>query len=84
MRFQRLYPFILLASSVILAACAAEPTEAPEVEAPEVEAPEASGEPIKIGFVGDLSGDWALTNQPYLDGAKYAVDEINAAGGVLG
>ena len=84
MKFQRLYPSVLVACAIVLTACAAEPTEAPEVEAPEVEAPEASGEPIKVGFVADLSGDWALTNQPYLDGAVYAVDEINAAGGVLG
>jgi branched-chain amino acid transport system substrate-binding protein len=43
----------------------------------------AAGE-IKIGFLGLLSGAGALAGRPIQDGAKLAVEEINAAGGVLG
>ena len=94
MRSKRLCFTILMLVTLLLAACAAQPPEAAPAapaeaeeaapaESAEEEAP-AAVEPIKIGFVGDLSGDWALTDTPYLDGAKYAVDEINEAGGVLG
>jgi len=39
---------------------------------------------IKIGVVMDLSGDLAAMGERMLNGAKLAVEEINAAGGVLG
>jgi len=48
------------------------------------QATEAPVETIKIGFVGDLTGTWAMTEAPYRDGALFAIDEINEAGGVLG
>ena len=41
-------------------------------------------ETIKIGVVLDLSGDLAPMGARMLNGAKLAVEEINAAGGVLG
>jgi branched-chain amino acid transport system substrate-binding protein len=44
----------------------------------------ASGEPIVIGFPADLSTDWAYYDSPMQEGAQFAVDEINEAGGVLG
>jgi len=44
----------------------------------------ASGDPIVIGFPADLSTDWAYYDVPMQEGAQYAVDEINEAGGVLG
>ncbi|MBI2239113.1 MAG: ABC transporter substrate-binding protein, partial [Actinobacteria bacterium] len=43
-----------------------------------------SGEPIKIGYAGDFSEIYAYYDQPIRDGAQLAIDEINAAGGVLG
>lgn len=66
--------FFVLAvmASLVFAACA----PAPETEAPV--------EPIKIGFVSDFTGEWAANEVPARDGARLAVDEINAAGGVLG
>lgn len=68
--------FVLTAIAVlILTACAAE-TEGP--------AEDVSAEPIKIGFVSDFSGEWAANEVPARDGAQFAVDEINEAGGVLG
>jgi len=48
------------------------------------QATEAPVEPIKVGFVGDFTGDWSQTEIPYRDGALFAIDEINEAGGVLG
>lgn len=44
----------------------------------------AVGGEIKVGFLGLLSGAGALSGRPIQDGAKLAVEEINAAGGVLG
>ena len=39
---------------------------------------------IKIGIVLELSGELAPMGEKMLDGARLAVDEINAAGGVIG
>ncbi len=44
----------------------------------------AEAQPIKIGYVGDFSEIYAYYDQPILDGARFAIEEINAAGGVLG
>lgn len=44
----------------------------------------ASGDPIVIGFPADLSTDWAYYDAPMQEGAQFAVDQINEAGGVLG
>ena len=41
-------------------------------------------ETIKVGCVMDLSGDLAAMGARMLNGGKLAVEEINAAGGVLG
>lgn len=40
--------------------------------------------PIKIGMFGPLSGTMSVAGSHQKDGAQFAVDEINAAGGVLG
>ena len=41
-------------------------------------------EPIRIGYVGPLTGSVALVGNEALKGATLAVEQINAAGGVLG
>jgi branched-chain amino acid transport system substrate-binding protein len=46
--------------------------------------PKASGDTIKIGFMGALTGDVAMFGKPTLEGMRIAADEINAAGGVIG
>ena len=42
-----------------------------------------SGNPIKIGFVTELTGPWAFFGTSCVAGLKMATDEINKAGGVL-
>jgi len=40
--------------------------------------------PIKVGLLEDVSGDLAMFGIPKLHGSQLAVEEVNAAGGVLG
>ena len=56
---------------------------APDDAAPD-DAAEPTGDAIKFGFLNGLSGDYSPWGQPSLVGAEVAIDEINAAGGVLG
>jgi branched-chain amino acid transport system substrate-binding protein len=44
----------------------------------------ASAEPIKIGFLGTLTGGAADVGLTALEGVEIAVEELNAAGGVQG
>lgn len=44
----------------------------------------ATEETIKIGFIGDLTGDTAIWGQAGSNAGKMVTDEINAAGGILG
>jgi branched-chain amino acid transport system substrate-binding protein len=45
----------------------------------------ARGEtPVKIGFVNPLTGILSALAQSEVEGAKYAVDELNKKGGILG
>jgi urea transport system substrate-binding protein len=44
---------------------------------------DTSGDSIKIGFVNSLSGTMAISEKTVNDSLHMAVDEINAAGGVL-
>ena len=41
-------------------------------------------EPIHLGAIYDLTGSQSALDSPSLDGARLAVDRINAAGGLLG
>jgi len=77
---------LLAILAFLLAACTpAAPQTTSEVQQPETtEAPAVSAEPIKIGGVFNLTGGQASNDVPALDGAKLAVKEINANGGVLG
>jgi urea transport system substrate-binding protein len=40
--------------------------------------------PIRIGVLHSLSGTMAASERPLVDAVQLAVEEINAAGGVLG
>ena len=44
----------------------------------------ATGEPVKIGAIAPLTGTLATYGESTTNGVKLAVEEINAAGGVLG
>ena len=69
--------------TVSLAACGGGKTES---TAPSTETPAASGEAggtFKLGTIGPLTGDAAIYGQAVANGAKIAVDEINAAGGAI-
>ncbi|MEM9012550.1 MAG: ABC transporter substrate-binding protein [Pseudomonadota bacterium] len=44
-------------------------------------APAVAQDPVKVGFIGSLASD---TGRSTLRGAEIAIDELNAAGGVLG
>ena len=44
----------------------------------------AQAAPVKIGIVTELSGGAAAYGKSQLNGLKLAIDEVNAAGGVLG
>jgi branched-chain amino acid transport system substrate-binding protein len=43
-----------------------------------------SGGDIVIGLAGDFSGDYAFYDASLRDGAQFAVDQLNAAGGIDG
>ena len=55
-----------------------------EAPAPAGTAGAPSGDVVKIGFLGALTGDVAMFGKPTLEGMQMAAEEINAAGGVLG
>lgn len=85
----------LLMATACAPAAAPAPTSAPAKPSEATKAPAApgaapttaaapSGGTIKIGFSGPLTGDQALFGKTYLNGAQLAINEVNAAGGLLG
>lgn len=89
----RIRPLALLVSmGLLLAACsggespsASVASQAASGSADASEAPqEPSGEPIRIGVIDMITGANAQIGTDTFQGATIAVDQINAAGGVLG
>jgi urea transport system substrate-binding protein len=76
----------LVASLVTACAAPAAPAAAPAESSttPEAEAAAASGDTIKVGVLHSLSGTMAISEVSVRDATLLAIDEINAAGGVLG
>jgi len=72
---------LAIAAAVALAACGKK-EEAPAPKAEPAKAAEAPAEVIKIGHVGPLTGGIAHLGKDNENGARLAVDEINAAGGL--
>jgi branched-chain amino acid transport system substrate-binding protein len=70
------------------AATTAPPAVAGATSAPAPAAPTSaaapSGSTIKIGFGGPLTGDQGYLGQTWMNGVQLAINESNAAGGVLG
>ena len=65
-----------------LAACGGKKEDAPAA-APAESGSDSSVSVFKVGTIGPLSGDAAIYGQAVANGAKIAVDEINAAGGAI-
>jgi urea transport system substrate-binding protein len=66
---------------------AAAPTEAAAEEAadaPAEEAATAEGETIKVGILHSLSGTMSISEVSVKDATLLAIEEINAAGGIMG
>lgn len=59
---------LLFAASLALSACQAS----------------VDSKPIKIGFIGPLTGDVAAIGNDILNGVKWAIDDANAKGGING
>jgi urea transport system substrate-binding protein len=85
---------VIMMLAALLSACgsapaATEPTAAPAVEATAAPAeataaPVASGDTIKVGVLHSLSGTMSISEVSVKDATLLAIEEINAAGGVLG
>jgi urea transport system substrate-binding protein len=83
-----IYGSAAFGSSFLLKACASpEQTGTEEGAAPGTEtAPPvtASGDTIKVGILHSLSGTMAISETTVVEAERLAIQEINAAGGVLG
>jgi branched-chain amino acid transport system substrate-binding protein len=84
----------LVATALVVTACGIEADDA-TVDPPQddlgAEEPaddgapaELDGEPIQVGFLGELSGNFAIWGVPARNGMKMAINDINADGGVDG
>ncbi len=52
--------------------------------APPIIRPARAANPIKVGVISPLTGAWTVYGKAHISGFQLAVEEINAAGGVLG
>ncbi len=88
---------LLLTLALFVAACApaaptggttstseAAPTEAEASEASEEAPAAAEGDTIKVGILHSLSGTMAISEVSVKDATLLAIEEINAAGGIMG
>src|SRR4028119_438913 len=86
-----LYGSATFGTSLLLKACGSSTTtttESPAVSgspaASTVAAAGGGGDTIKVGILHSLSGTMAISEKSVVDAELLAIDEINAAGGVLG
>lgn len=71
--------------SVLLKACTTTPTPSGSPAASGSASPAAAtGDGIKVGILHSLSGTMAISEKSVVDAEQLAIEEINAAGGVLG
>lgn len=85
MKSNRIIAFALsIAMLITLAGCAGSTSSSSTASTAGKDDKTPSGEPIKIGAVDPLTGAQAIFGQDETRGKKMAIDEINAAGGVLG
>jgi len=80
--------FIILGStaagSVLLKACGGGTPTDTASPSPGGATSGASGDTIKVGILHSLSGTMAISEKSVVDAEQLAIEEINAAGGVLG
>ncbi|OUY08931.1 urea ABC transporter substrate-binding protein [Acinetobacter populi] len=85
---QRIMPLSFLVAammgSLTLVGCSKPAEKTEEKAATETTAPAASGDTIKVGILHSLSGTMAISETSLKDTALMTINEINAAGGVLG
>jgi len=74
---------VLLIASIALIASGCAPAAAPTA-APQAPAAPAAGKTLKIGVLAPLTGPIAAYGEDQKNGVNMAVEEINAAGGILG
>jgi urea transport system substrate-binding protein len=70
-----------IAGSLLLKSCVTASTQTREVTAA---VPAADNSVIKVGILHSLTGTMAISEKSVVDAENLAIDEINAAGGVLG
>ncbi len=83
------YGSATLGTSLLLKACGGSPTtttaESPTPgSSPADSVAKSSGDTIKVGILHSLSGTMAISEKSVVDAEQLAIEEINAAGGVLG
>ncbi len=81
-----LYSSATLGTSLLLKACGGGETPTPATSPDTVASPAATGagDKIKVGILHSLSGTMAISETTVVDAELMAIEEINAAGGVLG
>lgn len=79
-QFIRFAP-VAIAAALALTACNRQETPAPKAATTPAPAPAAAADVVKIGHVGPISGAIAHLGKDNENGARLAVEEINAAGG---
>ena len=70
--------------TILRTAAAAVGLSAVSVAAPGVLRSARGEQPIKVGLISPLTGAWTVYGKAHSAGLQLGVDEINAAGGVLG
>lgn len=65
-------------------AATTQPTTAAATSAATTAPSAATGQPFRVGYNGGVTGPAALSTANQINGIKLAIEEINAAGGVLG
>jgi len=83
------YGSATLGTSLLLKACGGSQTtttgESPTPgSSPAASVAKSSGDTIKVGILHSLSGTMAISEKSVVDAEQLAIEEINAAGGVLG
>ncbi|MGB3772798.1 MAG: urea ABC transporter substrate-binding protein [Rhodococcus sp. (in: high G+C Gram-positive bacteria)] len=77
-------PVALAAVGVLLTACGSRAGDGTEAAGASPSCVDTSGDSVKIGSLHSLSGTMSISEVTVRDSTQLAVDEINAAGGVLG